>query len=326
MRTRNTILSILLALAVLLSLAACGGNGMSGSDGAGTTPGGSAEPQSIPMTDPGLTTYDVGGFYTVAVPKDIEAKKASFSDAISVNSSDGTWFMRFNSKEGGVAEYDAQKQLNRDKDTFTPITVGEQEGFWIYEDMRGEVFIYFPFGLVQLGDELQSSAEKRAAYLDDPVVQELLASVKLSDKANVTAEPFDAVAWRELFDAEIKAQNGKYQMSDEPTEEDGNLVYGLRFEDAPYGGGSVTIYQDGTGAAEYSIGFFALEDSVTSDYASLALWCAGVNGTPLTVAIDSLHIYYFDLPEGETGTYERDGLKITSQWGKYGFVIRFEPT
>ena len=203
MRTRNTILSILLTLAVLLSLAACGGNGASGSDGAGITPGGSAEPQSIPMTDPALTTYDVGGFYTVVVPKDIESKKASFSEAVSVNSPDGTWFMRFNSKEGGIAEYDAQKQLNRDKDTFTPITVGDQEGFWVYESMRGEVFIYFPFGLVQLGDELQSSAEKHAAYLDDPVVQELLASVKLSDKTNVTAEPFDAVAWREIGRAHV---------------------------------------------------------------------------------------------------------------------------
>ena len=323
MRIRNIIFSIVLILAVLLSLAACGGNGAPNSDGVTTTP--SAAPESTPMTDPALTTYDVGGFYTVEVPKDIESKKASFSDAISVNSPDGTWFMRFNSKKGGAAEYDAEKQLNQTEDTFTSITVGNQEGFWVYNTMRSEVFIYFPFGLVQLGDDLQSSAKAHAAYLDDPVVQDLLASVKLSDKANVAAEPFDAVAWRELFDAEIKAQNGKYQMSDEPTEEGGNLVYGLRFEDAPYGGGSVTIYQDGTGAAEYTIGFFAMEDSVTVDYATLALSCAGVHGAPLTAAIKNLQFYSFSLPEGETGTYEREGLKVTSQWGKYGFVIRFEP-
>jgi hypothetical protein len=221
---------LLLALALVIAMSACGGNSTSGDAGGNTAAEQTEAPEAAEAPETTPTTYEIAGYYTVDVPSGLPTG-ANPENGINVSAAEPTWLMGFISSAGNTNGFDAEMKYREENDEgYMPMTVGGLSGFQTYDSTNGSVYIRFPYmdaggiprsslGYIFVSD--RNNADARV-YLDDPLVQSMIASVRLLENPKIVFTEFDV---QEIID-DRKSWEGD-MMADEGVEEDGWMVFAL---------------------------------------------------------------------------------------------------
>ena len=169
-----------------------------------TTQGSPAMQETASPPQAAFTTYEIGGYYAIDIPSELEVEDLArgWMKVSSVRNGYLVWelTLRYDTGEyGGFETWKRYHSERREQAKFTLFSISGQEGFYSYfesfEDHPDNLYIFFPFGNNTGNDQPYGSIvindpDKKGAerYLDDPVIQAILASVRLLEQAPEVSE------------------------------------------------------------------------------------------------------------------------------------------